>query len=191
MQIRPVLALALAAGLAAPLAAHAALPGPAPDPTVPAARDTEAVVLHGSDFPGWAVPGNVTARGYDAAGHLVASDKVETVGAPAALRLTTDRTRLNADGEDVTMVTVAVVDAQGRVIPTADTAVHFDVSGAGYVAGVGNGNPSDHDPDKSSDRHAFNGLCMVVVGAKSTAGEMRLTASALGLKSAELALHTK
>jgi beta-galactosidase len=63
------------------------------------------------------------------------------------------------------------------------------VSGAGYVAGVGNGNPSDHDPDKSSDRHAFNGLCMVLVGAKETPGEMKLTASAPGLKSATLVLH--
>ena len=142
----------------------------------------------------WTVPyapGSVVARGYDAAGHPVASDKVKTTGAPAALRLTTDRTRLSADGEDVTMVTVTVVDAQGRVVPTADNAVHFDVSGAGYVAGVGNGNPSDHDPDKSSDRHAFNGLCMVVVGAKATAGEIRLTANAPGLKSANLTLRAK
>ena len=142
----------------------------------------------------WSVPyapGRVVAKGYDAAGHLVASDKVETPGAPAALRLTTDRTRLNADGEDVTMVTVTVVDAQGRVVATADNPVHFDVSGAGYVAGVGNGNPSDHDPDKSSDRHAFSGLCMVVVGAQETKGDIRLTASAPGLKSAVLALHAK
>jgi beta-galactosidase len=136
-------------------------------------------------------PGSVVAKGYDAAGKLIASDKVETTGAPAALRLTTDRTRLNADGEDVTMVTVAVIDAQGRIVPTAADAIHFDVNGAGYVAGVGNGNPSDHDPDKSSDRHAFNGLCMVVIGAKETSGEMRLTASAPGLKSASLTLRTK
>ncbi len=136
-------------------------------------------------------PGSVVANGYDATGHLVASDKVETPGAPAALRLTTDRTRLHADGEDVTMVTVAVVDAQGRVVATADDPIHFNVSGAGYVAGVGNGNPSDHDPDKSNDRHAFNGLCMVLVGAKEKSGTMHLTASAPGLKSADLTLNAK
>jgi beta-galactosidase len=136
-------------------------------------------------------PGSVVAKGYDARGRMVASDKVETTGAAAAIRLTTDRIRLNADGEDVTMVTVAVVDAQGRVVATADNPIHFDVSGKGYVAGVGNGNPSDHDPDKSSNRRAFNGLCMVVVGAKATPGAMQLTATAPGLKSAILALSAK
>ena len=58
-----------------------------------------------------------------------------------ALRLTTDSKTLVADGEDVTMVEVAVVDAQGRVVPTADNLVQFTVSGeAARVCGVGNRN---------------------------------------------------
>ena len=79
------------------------------------------------------------------------TDKIETTGAPAALRLSTDRTKLTADGEDLTMVEVDVVDAQGRIVPTADNLVSFTMStGAGHVAGVGNGNPSSHEPDKAA-----------------------------------------
>ena len=62
--LRPALAVALVVGLAVPVVSHAAAPSPLPvvDPTVAAQRDTEAVVMHGSDFPSWAAPGNVTAK---------------------------------------------------------------------------------------------------------------------------------
>jgi len=140
----------------------------------------------------WSVPyapGTLEARGVDAAGKVVATDRVETTGAPAALRLTTDRTALTADGEDLTMVEVDVVDAQGRIVPTADNLVTFGVTGAGHVAGVGNGDPSDHGPDKAFYRHAFNGKCLVIVGAGEQPGSIRLTAVASGLKGAGLTMN--
>lgn len=140
----------------------------------------------------WSVPyapGTLEARGFDAAGKVMATDKVETTGAPAGLRLSTDRTALTADGEDLTMVEVDVVDAQGRIVPTADTLVTFGGSGVGRIAGVGNGDPSDHGPDKANYRHAFGGKCLVIVGANAQPGDVRLTATAAGLKGAALNLR--
>ena len=145
------------------------------------------------DMPKWghvefSVPyaaGTLEARSY-VAGKLVATDKVETVGAPSALRLTTDRARLTADGEDITMVAVEVVDAKGRVVPTADNVVSFALSGAGQLRGVGNGDPTCLEPDQASKRSAFKGKCMVLVGATEHKGAMQLTASVPGLKSASL-----
>ena len=140
----------------------------------------------------WSVPyapGTLEARGFDAAGKIIATDKVETTGAPAGLRLTTDRTALTADGEDLTMVEVDVVDAQGRVVPTADNLVTFQVTGAGRIAGVGNGDPSDHDPDQAPYRHAFGGKCLVIVGAGERPGNIRLTAMASGLKGAGMSMN--
>ncbi|MCU1587920.1 MAG: hypothetical protein JWN31_1413 [Frankiales bacterium] len=61
MRLRPALVVALSLSLAVPVVSHAAV-GPLPDPLVAAQRDTEAVVMHGSDFPAWARPGNVTAK---------------------------------------------------------------------------------------------------------------------------------
>ena len=78
---------------------------------------------------------------------LVAETKVETTGAPAAVRLTPDRSTINADGEDVSVFTVAVTDAQGRVVPVAANLIHFELSGPGKILGVGNGDPSCHEPD--------------------------------------------
>ena len=139
----------------------------------------------------WSVvytPGTLTARGYNGTS-VAATDRIETTGPPAALRLSTDRTTLWADGEDVTMVAVAVVDARGRVVPTANNLVKFTVSGASVVAGVGNGDASSHEPDRASQRRAFNGFCLAVVQAGESAGKGVLMASAEGLKSATIDIN--
>ena len=91
-------------------------------------------------------PGTLSAKGYKN-GQLVAETKVETTGAPAAVQLTPDRSAINADGEDVSVFTVAVTDAQGRVVPVAENMIHFELSGPGKILGVGNGDPSCHEPD--------------------------------------------
>jgi len=142
--------------------------------------------------PEWTVkyrPGTLTAKGYDAAGQISASDAVATTGEPASLRLTSARTELTADGEDLTPVEVDVLDAHGRIVPTADNLVTFKVSGPGYVAGVGNGNPADHDPDKADYRRTFHGKCLVVLGAGESTGPIRLVATSPGLPSATLSLR--
>ena len=141
----------------------------------------------------WTVPyapGTLAARGYNGEA-VAATDTVKTTGAPAALRLTTDRTILTADGEDLTPIEVDVVDAQGRIVPTADNLVTFSVKGAGTIAGVGNGDPGDHDPDKGTRRKAFNGKCLVIVGATEKAGGIGLTATAPGLAPVRLSLHSR
>jgi len=99
-----------------------------------------------------------------------------------------DRLDLAADSEDLTVVEVDVPDAEGRIVPTAADRIFFSIAGAGRLAGVGNGNPGDHDPDKAADRRAFNGKCMVLVGAVDTPGAIELKAAADGLKPAVLKL---
>ena len=130
-------------------------------------------------------PGSLVAKGYY--NHkVIASDRVETTGAPAAIVVSTDRTQLVADGEDVSMVAVKVVDAKGRVVPYASNLIKFSVTGVGTVAGVGNGDPSCHEADKADHRSAFHGLCMVLVGANNTQGAIHLRVTSPGLKAAKL-----
>ena len=88
-------------------------------------------------------PGVLAAKGY-IGGRRVAETKVETTGQPAAVTLTPDRARIKADGEDVSVVTVAVTDAQGRVVPVASDKIQFSLTGPGKILGVGNGDPSSH-----------------------------------------------
>lgn len=92
-------------------------------------------------------PGILSAKGYDANGKAIAETKVETTGEAAQIQLTPDRRTINADGADVSVFTVSAVDARGRVVPVAQNTVHFSIEGAGTIIGVGNGDPSCHEPD--------------------------------------------
>ena len=97
-------------------------------------------------------PGMLSAKGYNANGNVIAEDKVETSGAPARIKLTSDRATIHADGEDCSVVTVAVTDAEGRAVPTADNLIHFELSGSGKIIGVGNGDSVCHEPDVYFDK---------------------------------------
>jgi len=91
-------------------------------------------------------PGTLYARGYRG-GVAVAGDVIQTAGAPAAIRLAPDRDIINADGEDISVVTVSVLDAENRLMPVASNLIQFDLAGPGRILGVGNGDPSCHEPD--------------------------------------------
>ncbi len=72
-------------------------------------------------------------------------------------------------------------------MPTADNLIHFWLEGAGKIIGVGNGNPSSHEPDKYLDgkyqRKLFNGKCEVIILSDRHPGKINLTAFGEGLKS--------
>ena len=91
-------------------------------------------------------PGVLSAKGFKA-GQLAAEEKVETTGAPAAVQLVPDRPAIDANGEDLSIITVAVADEQGRVVPVAVNLIKFELEGPGRIIGVGNGDPSCHEPD--------------------------------------------
>ena len=94
----------------------------------------------------------------------------------------------NGSGPPVAIVRVAILDAQNRVVPTADNEVTFAIQGAATVAGVGNGDASSHEPDKASKRHAFNGYCLVILQNNGKTGGITLTATSPGLQSATIKL---
>jgi beta-galactosidase len=91
-------------------------------------------------------PGTLSAKGFNG-GQLVAEQKIETTGGAAAVQLTPNRTTINADGEDVSVITVSVTDDKGRIVPTAGNKINFAIEGAGKILGVGNGDPSCHEAD--------------------------------------------
>jgi beta-galactosidase len=135
--------------------------------------------------------GTLTAKGYDDEGKIIAEDKVETTGEPAAIKLEPDRAILTADGSDISLVTVKIVDDQGRTVPVATNSVTFTVTGPGQLIGVGNGDPGCHEPDKGNHRSAFNGLCLAIVQSSRTRGAIAIQADSPGLKSAITAIEAR
>ena len=120
-------------------------------------------------------PGFIEARGSRAA-KVVLTERRDTTGPAATIRLTADRTEIDADGEDLSILKVEVLDKQGRPVPTADNVIGFKISGAGALIGVGNGNPNCQESDKAPKRSLFNGLAQVIVQATKEPGEIHIEA---------------
>jgi beta-galactosidase len=119
---------------------------------------------------------------------VVVTEEVRTTGAPAALRLSVDRSRIRSRERDVAHVRVEVVDADGRVVPYADDLVRFTVDGPARLIGVGNGNPTDHSSYQAPERRAFHGLLLALVQSTDEVGQVRVTARAEGLEAASVGI---
>jgi beta-galactosidase len=138
----------------------------------------------------WSVdyaPGVIEAFGFNA-GKKVALTQRKTAGAPHAVRLTADRRRILADGRDLSMLQVEIIDKSGTLIPDSDALVKFSVAGPARIIGVGNGNPTSTEPDQATQRKAFNGLCQAIVQSRGSSGTVKLTASSDGLLDGTLLL---
>ncbi|MGB0104696.1 MAG: beta-galactosidase GalA [Candidatus Sulfotelmatobacter sp.] len=121
-------------------------------------------------------PGVLEARGKKN-GKVVLLEKRETTGYPASIHLTADRNEINADGEDLAVLRVEVLDKDGRKVPTADSMINFKVTGEGKLIGVGNGDPNCQESDKEPQRSLFNGLAQAIVQSSRTTGTITVEAS--------------
>jgi beta-galactosidase len=122
-------------------------------------------------------PGELRAVAYQD-GQRIGETSVQTAGAPAALRLTPDRTELTGDGMDLCYVTIEMVDAEGRLCPLAMDRLHFSVEGPATLAGVGNGNPMDFDPFTDDKGSLSYGKAMAILRVQPNAtGIVQLTVS--------------
>ncbi|WP_030247680.1 glycoside hydrolase family 2 TIM barrel-domain containing protein [Streptomyces sp. NRRL S-455] len=114
-------------------------------------------------------------------GKAVATDVLRTAGAPHAVRLTTDRTSLPADGRSLVFVTAEVVDRRGVVVPDAEHLLSFEVVG-GSLAGLDNGRQESAERYQASTRTAFHGKALAIVRSGTKAGPVKVTARADGLR---------
>lgn len=128
-------------------------------------------------------PGTLEAVAYKNGRRI--TNKVETTGSGVNVVLTPYKTTILADGEDATVMNISIVDKDGREIPDADNMIRFTITGPGKIIGVGNGDPSSHEPDKCTDgawqRSLFNGKCQVIVQSTGETGTIHFEASAVGL----------
>ena len=139
-------------------------------------------------------PGTITAHGWKD-GKLLLTEERATTGPAVALKLGADRAEIDADGEDIAILTVSAVDDQGRAVPTADMLVDFKVSGVGALIGVGNGDPNCPESDKEPHRSLFNGLAQVIVQATKSPGTIEIEAEVnvrhMHIASARIAIATR
>ncbi len=122
----------------------------------------------------------------------VAERKIlKTVGNPKAIRLSADRSKIKADRNDLSFVTVEVIDAQGQRVPHAGRVIRFEAGGSGEIAAVGNGSPHDMRSFQAPQCKSFKGRCLVILRPTNTGqGSITLKATADGLEGASVTVTT-
>jgi beta-galactosidase len=140
----------------------------------------------------WDVPyqsGELKAIGYDG-DKKVNTSILRTAGEPSEIKLSADRTKLKANNQDLSYITVELTDSKGNLNPRANNLVHFKVEGPGTIAGVGNANPESVESDQLPQRKAWRGKCLVIIKSTGKAGDIILKASADKLTGKTVILHS-
>jgi beta-galactosidase len=135
-------------------------------------------------------PGIIEEVGYRE-GKEVSRTSMKTADAPAALRLTPDRSTIDSQYGDLAYITVEIVDQDGCVVPTAEHEVTFEVSGAGELIAVGTANPSSEESYVGQQRKAWHGRLLAVVRSSGQIGDIVFKAHTDGLPLSEIRLNAK
>lgn len=139
------------------------------------------------------IPGTLECRAFDEWGKVTAIHSIQTSGEPAGLKIEAEQggDGLIANKDDIALLKISVVDEKGIFNPLASNMIFLEVSGPGKIIGVGNGDPSCHEPDKATQRSAWNGLMRGIVQATNEPGEIIVTAKSEGLKSSRIVIRSR
>jgi len=135
-------------------------------------------------------PGKIEVVAYDENGQEAARTSVATAGKPHHIVLKADRNAIKAGCNDLSFVTVSVVDKNGNLCPQATNEIRFSVSGAGTFRASCNGDATSLVPFNSTVMPAFAGQLVAIVEGQAK-GTATLKATAKGMKSAELKITVK
>lgn len=114
---------------------------------------------------------------------LASAGKVEE------LKLTADRDTINADGNDLSYITLELVDRNGIRNQSVEELVEFSITGDAVIEGVGNANPMSTESFVANHRKTWRGSNLVVIRAGKTPGKIILTAKVEGLPDAHIAIN--
>jgi beta-galactosidase len=136
-------------------------------------------------------PGLLVAKSFDG-DKLIGQEKLNTTGKPAAIKLVADRNIIKADANDLSYISVEVVDDKGNIVPSANgIEVQFKGKGNAVIAAVGNGAYDDPSGFQQNRKKVVDGKAQAIIRPTGTTGTYTLTASAEGLKSATVIINIK
>ncbi len=135
-------------------------------------------------------PGTVKVVAFDENGKAAEEKEMHSAGQPYQIVLDADRKKITADGEDISFVTVSVVDKNGVPCPTATNQLKFKVSGSGTYRAACNGDATSLELFHKDTMKLFSGKLVVLVQSSKTAGKIKLEVNGTGLKSSTLSLES-
>ncbi len=135
--------------------------------------------------------GEIKAISYNEAGEKLSEDVIKTAGEPVAIKLSSMQSPVGfkADGADMALIEVEVVDAAGNRCPTALNEIQFSLKGEGkYLGGIAEGKEGNYVGETTLPVEC--GVNRILVGSTTKAGKIKISVSSKGLKSANIQLET-
>ncbi len=134
----------------------------------------------------WKLPytkGELVVKAYDDEGNVIATDSTKSFSDPERIVLSADKTTLTADGLDLAFIEISLADKDGIYVANAKNRVSVSVKGAGRLVGLDNGDSTDYEEYKTTNRRLFSGKLIAIIAAKDVPGDITVTVSGEGLKS--------
>ena len=144
-------------------------------------------------LPIWTVPyesGELKAVAYDASGAVLGEAVRHSFGEAKKIVLSAEKTALKACSGEIAFITVQALDENGWPVENAMNRIHAEVTGAGVLLGMDNGDSTDADGYQVTSRRLFSGKLLLMIGANE-AGSIRVKVTGQGLEAAELTLRVE
>lgn len=117
--------------------------------------------------------------------------ELTTPGVPQAIRLVTDRTTINANGTDLSYVTIELVDSKGQVVPDSQRKLSLSVTGQGVLLAAGNAAPNDMESFRSATPRFYRGRALAILKSTRNAGKITLKVKCKGLSTQTVVVNTQ
>lgn len=124
-------------------------------------------------------------------GKAILTKKIRTSGAPAKIQLIADRTKIKANGKDLSFITVKLLDKDGNPVLDADQFIEFSVTGPGFLAGTDNGFQADTTSLKNHKRKTWKGMALAIIQSQQKKGNITVTAKSAGLGMSVISLKSE
>ena len=141
----------------------------------------------------WAVPyqkGELKTIGYSESKQVNIAI-LRTATDPSQIKISADRNEIKSDGQDLSYITIELIDAAGNRNPKSENLIKFEIEGAGTIVGVGNANPRSIESNQLSERKTWQGRCLVIIKSENKPGKITLKASSVGLKPVSIIINSK
>jgi beta-galactosidase len=140
----------------------------------------------------WQVPyqqGTLIALGFKN-NRTIAKSELITADKPYKIKLKADRDTIKADNQDLSFITIEILDKNDIIVPYANNLVHFEVKGEGNIAAVGNSNPISIESYQQPYRKAYEGRCLLIVKSNNKEGQIIVNAISKGIESDKILIKT-
>ncbi|GFN30763.1 glycoside hydrolase family 2 TIM barrel-domain containing protein [Paenibacillus xylaniclasticus] len=134
-------------------------------------------------------PGELRAVAYDENDVVIATDVQRSFGDATSIRLVPDKQTITADGSDLIFIEITALDEQGNTVENANNRIHLSIEGPGRLVGLDNGDSTDYDSYKGSNRRMFSGKLLAIIASTLDSGTIMVRAFSRGLGASEIKLE--